>query len=64
MKPTNAQRDPLVLTITEAAEVLRVSRRTVYYLLGRGDLRRVKLGKCARIPYQDVVDLINRSSKP
>lgn len=58
----DTSRHALVLTITEAAETLRVSRRTVYELLARGELRRVKLGKCARIPYDDVRSLIERNA--
>lgn len=45
-------------TPTEAALVLGVTRATVYNLIDRGELRRFKVGRCARIPVADVLKLI------
>lgn len=48
MTETNGTR--LVYTAEQAAELLQVSRRTVYELLRTGELRSVKIGKLRRIP--------------
>ena len=47
-----------VLTITEAAAYLKVTRQTVNNLMNRGDLRRFKVGACTRIPAADVLALV------
>jgi len=39
----------LLLSINDAAEVLSVSRGTVYNLLEAGAIKRVKIGSAARI---------------
>jgi excisionase family DNA binding protein len=49
---------PLALSPAEAAEVLRVTRQTVYNLIDRGQLRRFKVGRLTRIPTDDVLALI------
>jgi excisionase family DNA binding protein len=50
----------LLLTVTEAACSLGVSRSTVYELIGQGDLEVVHLGRAARVPSESVVDLVER----
>lgn len=40
----------LLLRPEEAAEVLGLSRRTVYMLLAAGSIQSVKIGGCRRIP--------------
>ena len=47
-----------VYSPAEAAEFLGVSRQTVYALIDRGQLRRFKVGRCARIPAADVLALV------
>lgn len=42
----------------EAAEMYGVSRQTIYALIDRGELRRFHVGRCARIPVDDVLALI------
>jgi len=41
---------PLVLTVIEAAEALRVARWLIYDMVKRGDLRAVHVGRNLRIP--------------
>lgn len=38
------------LTVAEVAEVMRVSRMTVYRLVQRGDLPAVRVGRSYRVP--------------
>jgi excisionase family DNA binding protein len=42
--------DPLLLTIDETAQVLRLSRRFVYVLVMTGQIRSIKLGRSRRVP--------------
>ena len=52
------------LNPAEAAVVLGVSRQPVYALIGRGELRRFKVGRCARIPTADVLGLVGGDGGP
>lgn len=54
--------DSPALTPSEAAEVLKVTRQTVYALIDRGELRRFKVGRSTRIPTRDVLGLIGGGS--
>ena len=42
--------DTAVLTVTEAAEALRLSRSFTYKLIARGDLPSLRLGRRVLIP--------------
>lgn len=48
----------IAYTPAEAAAALGVTRQTVYALIGRGELRRFKIGRCTRIPVADVLALV------
>ncbi|MDA8047455.1 MAG: helix-turn-helix domain-containing protein [Actinomycetota bacterium] len=52
--------EKLLLTPAEVAELLSVSRTTVYELLNRGLLPSIKLGSCRRIPIDGVRQLIDQ----
>jgi excisionase family DNA binding protein len=45
-------------TIAEVQNILGVSRATVYNLIERGDLKRVKIGKAARIARSSVEEYL------
>lgn len=45
---------PTLLTVEETAEILRLSKDTVYKLLASGDIKGLKFGKCWRIRIEDV----------
>jgi excisionase family DNA binding protein len=45
-------------TVAEAASMLRCSRRTIFRLLSRGDIERVRIGRLVRIRVDDVAELI------
>jgi excisionase family DNA binding protein len=42
-----------LLTIAEFARLYSVSIPTIYRLVGRGELRLVKIGRASRIPRED-----------
>ena len=57
--------DPLLLTIEEAAQVLRLSRRFVYDLVMTGQIKSIKLGRSRRVPLKwlhDFVDSLPQAS--
>ena len=43
-----------LLTVVEAAEVLKVKKNTVYDMIKRGDLKASKLGKQLRMRQEDL----------
>jgi excisionase family DNA binding protein len=53
-----AERDRLVLTITEAAEVLGISRAFAYELCARGDLPVIRLGRRRLVPKKALLALV------
>jgi excisionase family DNA binding protein len=50
----------LLLTPTEAADLLGVSRSTVYELLNSGDIESVHIGRARRIPAASLHAFVNR----
>jgi excisionase family DNA binding protein len=59
--PTDRQLDELIaVSPVKAAELVGLSRATIYNLIERGELRRSKIGKATRIPVADLVALIER----
>jgi excisionase family DNA binding protein len=49
------------LTIAEVAEMMRVSKMTVYRIVHSGDLPAVRVGRSFRVTEKDVNDYIQRS---
>jgi excisionase family DNA binding protein len=50
-----------LLTTKEAASVLRVSRATVYRLIGSGELGSLRIGASRRIPMAAITELTRRA---
>ena len=50
----------IAVSPSHAANLIGVSRQTIYNLIERGDLRRSKVGRATRIPVADLVALIER----
>lgn len=48
--PPPGRLDARLLTVDQVAEVLQISRWTVYRLIWANDLRSVQIGRCRRIP--------------
>jgi excisionase family DNA binding protein len=49
----------LLLTVTEASQVLAISRSKLYELLNSGHLPSVHIGRSRRIRMKDVEDFVN-----
>jgi excisionase family DNA binding protein len=53
---------PEVLTVREAAAILRVGRNQLYQAVGRGELGAVRIGRSIRIPKQALLELLAAAS--
>lgn len=49
-----------LLTVTEAAAILKLGRTLVYELVLRGDLKSIKIGRARRIPVTALDEFIVR----
>lgn len=47
-----------LLTVTEAAEILKLGRTLVYELVLRGELKSIKIGRARRIPVSALDEFI------
>jgi excisionase family DNA binding protein len=56
--------DFLLLTPAEAADLLRVSRTTVYTLIKAGALRPVHIGRSCRLSRAELLRYVNRLDTP
>jgi excisionase family DNA binding protein len=55
---------PEVLTVSEAAAILRVGRNQLYQAVGRGELRAIRIGRSIRIPKHALLDLLAAAGPP
>jgi excisionase family DNA binding protein len=55
---------PEVLTVREAAAILRVGRNQLYQAVARGEVRAVRIGRSIRIPKQALLDLLAAAGPP
>ena len=53
---------PLVLTVNEVAQRLRVSRQVVYRMIENGQLRGVRTGHQIRVPFAALQSFLNGDS--
>ena len=49
-----------VLTVPQVAERLQLSRRTVWHLIGRGELATVRIGRLRRVLPSDLSEYLDR----
>lgn len=49
---------PRFVTVMEVAEVMRVSKMTVYRLIHAGELPAIRVGRSFRVPYTAVQELL------
>jgi excisionase family DNA binding protein len=61
-RPMTLASFPEVLTVREAAKVLRVGRNQLYQAVERGQLRAIRIGRSIRIPKQALQDLLRPTS--
>ncbi|MDP2674253.1 MAG: helix-turn-helix domain-containing protein [Dehalococcoidia bacterium] len=59
---TTAADSSLLLTVSEAARLLRISRNLAYELVARGELPAVRLGRVIRVPRHGLEQWIARQS--
>ncbi|GGC81103.1 transcriptional regulator [Tersicoccus solisilvae] len=52
------------LTVAEVAEMMRVSKMTVYRLIHAGDLPAVQFGRSYRVPESAVTDYLRSAGMP
>ncbi len=55
---------PEVLTVREAATILRVGRNQLYQAVARGELGAVRIGRSIRIPRHALLDLLASATPP
>lgn len=53
----------VLYTVMEIADILKVSRRTVYNYISDGNLKAIKIGKMWRIKKSDFEDFLNDGIK-
>lgn len=53
---------PLILSVDQLAEVLRVGRNTAYDLVRSGQIRSVRVGRQIRIPRDALIDFLSQNS--
>lgn len=51
--------DAKFMTVTEVAEMMRVSRMTVYRMIHAGDLPAVRFGRSYRVPQEAVQAIVS-----
>ncbi len=57
---TTAGPNPLsLLTVEEAADVLRIGRTSMFALVKDGTIRSVRIGRLRRIPSESIVQFVN-----
>lgn len=52
--------NPIIYTVEETAEVLKISRTKVFALIRNGVLRSVKIGGSRRIPARAIEEYVNQ----
>jgi excisionase family DNA binding protein len=55
---------PVVLTVEEAAALLRVSRGAAYQAVRCGDIPSVRIGRTIRVPRHRIVELLEGVMPP
>ena len=50
---------PLVLSVPEAAALLRIGRNAAYELVRTGQLRSIRIGRSIRVPQSAIMDYLN-----
>ena len=51
------------MTMNEVAETLSVSRMTIHRLVGKGEIKYLKVGRAVRIPEESLKEYVDRNLK-
>ena len=51
-----------LLTVKQVAEILQVTEQTIYNLMSRGELEKVKVGRASRIKEKDLMEYIEENT--
>lgn len=60
MENTQLDTMPLVLTVPEAAKILRIGLNSAYDLVRCGAIRSLQIGRQLRIPRQAIIDYLEQ----
>jgi excisionase family DNA binding protein len=55
--------DVRVLTVEEAARVLRIGRSSVYRAIARGDLPSIRVGRTVRVPVHRLREILGEEGQ-
>ena len=55
---------PKMLTVAEVADIMRVSKMTVYRLVGNGWLKSIRIGRSFRVPEPDLDEYMRSGGAP
>lgn len=55
---------PLLLTVGEMAQVLRIGRNPAYQLVKDGSIQSIRVGRSIRIPRNALVQFVERTRQP
>lgn len=50
---------PLVLSVSELADVLQIGRNSAYYLVRSGQIRCIRIGRSIRIPQAALLEYLD-----
>lgn len=59
MTITNLDNVPLVISVSELAQILRISRNTAYEIVRSGQIQSVRTGTQIRIPKKEIEKYLN-----
>lgn len=60
--PSNIKDHPLLLTVSQAAELLQVGRDTMYTLCHRADFPAIRLGRSVRINREGLQNWLDKNN--
>jgi excisionase family DNA binding protein len=64
MSTENPGARPLVLSVREAAEALRISKDLAYELIARGELPALRLGRRVVVPTKALMEFVDGTGHP
>jgi len=56
--------EPILLTVKEAADALRIGRTLLYEMIGRQELPVVRIGRAVRVPADSLYQWVDQHRRP